>query len=70
MARADITRVVMNLLFISISFLLELRLQANVRRDVYLASVKIVRWLNDLKFSIFVEYEQQDEDTIPDYIFR
>ena len=70
MARADITRVVMNLLFISISFLLELRLQANVRRDVYLASVNIVRWLNDLKFSIFVEYEQQDEDTIPDYIFR
>jgi len=60
----------MNLLFISISFLLELRLQVNVRRDVYLASVNIVRWLNDLKISIFVEYEQQDEDTIPDYIFR
>ena len=40
------------------------------QRSFYLASEGIVEWLNDLKISIFVEYEQQDEDTIPDYIFR
>jgi hypothetical protein len=40
------------------------------QRRVYLASVSIAGSLINLKISVFVEYGQEDEGFILDYIYR